>query len=208
MEEVWKKVVGFEELYEVSSMGRVRCVGRYVEKLNHGTMVNAYYVPRILAQHYVPEGYLMVNLNSGKNQKGFRVHRLVAQAFIPNPDNKPFINHINGHPDDNRLENLEWCTPSENMIHAIKTGLVKKPGRAKPVAQLNDNGIIIAVYTSANKAALAIGKSMQCGRNIREVCEKGYGHCGGFAWKRISFDEFHELERELNGDHQKAVQDD
>ena len=208
MEEVWKKVVGFEGLYEVSSMGRVRCIGRYVEKLNHGTKVNAYYTPRILEQRYVPEGYLLVSLNSGKNQQSFRVHRLVAQAFIPNPDSKPFINHINGHPDDNRLENLEWCTPSENMIHAIRTGLVKRNGRAKPVAQLDDNGEIISVYASANKAALAIGKSMQCGRNIREVCEKGYGHCGGFAWKRISLDEYDELERKLNGNNQKTFWDD
>ena len=195
MEEIWKKVVGFEDLYEVSSMGRVRCIGRYVKKMNNGVMVNAYYTPRILCQRYVPEGYLLVNLNKGKNQLSFRVHRLVAQAFIPNPDNKPFINHINGNPDDNRVENLEWCTPSENAIHAIKTGLAKKQGRSKPVAQLDESGNIIAVYINANKAAVAIGKSTQCGRNIREVCEKGYGHCGGWLWKRISFDEYDEYKQ-------------
>lgn len=72
------------------------------------------------------EGYMLVKFG----RKQFKVHRLVAQAFIPNPHNKPQVNHINGIPSDNRVVNLEWATASENLIHAIRTGLRNKPNIA------------------------------------------------------------------------------
>ena len=73
-------------------------------------------------------GYPAVRLNNGKHKTDghwFRVHRLIAEAFIPNPTNKPHINHKNGIRNDNRIENLEWCTPKENVQHAYRTGLAK-----------------------------------------------------------------------------------
>jgi hypothetical protein len=193
MEEIWKAIPGYENYYEASTLGRIRSVGKRVEKINHGTPCVAVYQPQILAQHYHPAGYLLVNLNKGNNQHSERVHRLVAITFLENPENKPFINHKNGIKDDNRLENLEWCTPQENSVHAYSTGLVKRWGPSIPVAQMNDNGDILNVYPSANAAARAIGKSTQCGRNIRSVCYKGYGHCGGYCWKQISQEEYEQL---------------
>lgn len=193
MDEIWKPVVGYEELYEVSSLGRVRCKGRVVHKMNHGTPCDAHYHPKMLSQRYNQEGYLYVSLKKRRKQITARVHRLVAMAFIENKENKPQVNHINGKPNDNRVENLEWCTQSENTIHAYKTGLIKRPGHAIPVAKMDKEGNVLDVYISASEAAVSIGKTRHCGRNIRRVCAQGKGTCGGYYWKRISFDEYNKM---------------
>lgn len=82
---------------------------------------------------------LFVFYKDGSNQRFF-VHRLVAEAFIPNPENKPFVNHINGVQDDNRAENLEWVTAKENVVHAHETGLAPK-GEDKPQAKINEETV-------------------------------------------------------------------
>ena len=87
--------------------------------------------------------YIRVNLYKNGKNNYFQLHRLVAEAFIPNPENKPFINHINGIKTDNRVENLEWCTKSENAIHAFKTGLEKpKIGEENPCSKLTERDVI------------------------------------------------------------------
>lgn len=125
MKEEWRPVVGFEEDYEVSSLGRVRSIDRVRE------CISKYGKPYI--QHYKGrdkklldswDGYLETHLQHYENGESrnyyARVHRLVADAFIPNPDNKPQVNHKNGNKKDNRVENLEWVTEAENTQHAIK----------------------------------------------------------------------------------------
>jgi hypothetical protein len=112
-QEIWKDIKGWEGLYQVSNIGRIKSF----EKIQYPT-------ERILKQR-LRLGYLCVVLYSGevKNKKYYLVHRLVAIAFIPNPENKKWVNHINGIKADSRVENLEWVTPGENQKHAYDNGL-------------------------------------------------------------------------------------
>lgn len=105
--EIWKKVKGWEDLYEVSNTGKVRSIR--TGKLRVFDINNC--------------GYERIVFYNGEYKERIFVHRLVAETFIPNPQNKPQVNHIDGNKSNNSVENLEWCTQMENEIHAIKNGL-------------------------------------------------------------------------------------
>lgn len=106
--ETWKPIEGYEGIYEISDQGRVRNIKRG---------------GRIMAACKVAHGYLAVGLHKEGRGKSFLVHRLVAKAFIPNPDNKEQVNHIDGVKAHNFVNNLEWVTSSENLAHAERIGL-------------------------------------------------------------------------------------
>ena len=106
--EEWKSIPGYEGLYEVSSYGRVRSVER-CDRFNHKI------VSKILKPNYVNSGYFRVGMYKNKTFKYYLIHRLVAQAFIPNPDNLPQVNHKDEDKSNNRVDNLEWCSRSYNM---------------------------------------------------------------------------------------------
>jgi hypothetical protein len=121
MEEVWVNVNGYEGIYQISNLGRVKCLDRFVTTKNG---VKKYLKEKIMRVRKCEKGYFKIGLRKNDiKQKQFFVHRLVAIAFIQNINNKKIINHINGIKTDNRLENLEWCTYSENQIHAYRNGL-------------------------------------------------------------------------------------
>lgn len=129
MKEIWKPIKGYEEHYHVSNMGKVRSIPRTI-MLSNG---NPYTIKGgILTFSINRTGYFLVHL-SRVTVRTFSVHRLVALAFMPNPKNKATINHINGIKTDNHVDNLEWCTMSENLKHAHRTGLYKseRHGNAK-----------------------------------------------------------------------------
>lgn len=172
--EEWKDVKGYEGLYEVSNFGRVRGKERFTN--------NRINKKRIMFGALHPDGYHIVNLQS----KTYRVHCLVAEAFIPNPNNKPHVNHINGDKLDNAIANLEWVTDLENSRHAIAIGLnnVGIVERRRKVAQYTISGDLVKIHESVHAAALALGNEAYR-PNIRNVCYRRRNHAYGYVWRFV-----------------------
>lgn len=164
---MWKKIIidNYVTIYSVSSDGQVR---------NDNT-------GRILKQTDSNE-YKRVSLSMGHgNMKNFNVHRLVAQAFIPNPDNKKIVNHIDGVRYHNNIENLEWCTSSENAIHAHSNGLIGFQ-KTRPVRQFSLKGEWMLDFKSATDAA----KQCDCLQSkITEVCKGNRKTAGNYQWRYV-----------------------
>ena len=125
------------------------------------------------------QDYKFVTLLIEGKQKRMRVHRLVAETYIDNPDNKPYVNHINGQRDDNNVENLEWVTPSENTQHAVVTGLMNS-GRKKAVIQYNLDGIKMMTFESATEAARQTGSSQS---KICSCCKRQRKTANDYQWR-------------------------
>lgn len=123
--EIWKDILGYEGHYIISNYGTIKSLDRLVfSKYNNG-IKGRYEKGKIMIPHKHRTGYMCIRLVLNGIRKSYSVHRLLAQAFIENIQNKKQVNHINGIKDDNRLENLEWCDNSENQKHAYKTGISK-----------------------------------------------------------------------------------
>lgn len=150
MSEIWKDIPGYEGKYQVSNKGCVRSL------LFH----NAKGVKRIgyLRQAKDGKGYLRCALSKNNVLRTFKVHRLVASAFIPNPNDYPQVNHINGIKHDNRAENLEWCDNSMNQIHAYANGLNPHHiSHCSPCAVTDSRTGIVAFFDTITEAANFIG---------------------------------------------------
>ena len=182
MVESWKDIKGFEGYYQISNFGNVRSLDRYVinnknggERFINGKLMK---LTKVKGREESDTKYLVVNLRSYGSNKVSLVHRLVAEAFIPNPNNMPEINHKDGNKENNFVDNLEWCTYSENNQHAIDTKL-RKP-RGIPVLQYDINGILVNEYKSATDAA----RMTKFGRGSICHCLTGRRESYmGFVWK-------------------------
>ena len=179
MKEIYKDIIGFEGSYQISNLSNVRSLDTYYKR--YGSDVPIKRKGMILNQNNV-QGYLRVNLSKNKISKSYSVHRLVAIHFIPNPFNKPQVNHLNGIKNDNRIVNLKWATQSENMIHSYTSNLHKKESLRKKVKQFSLDNKYIETHLSIRIASDTTGISVS---NISKACKYNTRTAGGYKWKKV-----------------------
>lgn len=185
MEEVWKDVVGYEGLYKISDLGRVKSLPR------NGTIPEE----RIMVNKLTKQGYITICLSKNDIKKHLKIHRLVAIAFIPNPENKKEVNHIDGNKSKNGVTNLEWVTRSENMKHAFDTGLKTRDleqiaearrksniSCTKRVAKFDLEGNELERFDSMTDARKSMNKSSST--QIAGSCVKNVP-AYGFMWRYL-----------------------
>lgn len=150
MEEIWIPIPGYEGYYEVSNNGRIRSIDRKIEVKNKGTSYWVQLRGRLMRPHH-SRGYLVIALCRGGVSRTVPVHKCVCKSFIHNPDGLNEINHKNGDREDNRVENLEWCTRQYNIRHSYYVNK-RKPSGCKPVLCLETG----KVYPSCMAAGRAL----------------------------------------------------
>lgn len=184
-EEVWKDIKGYEGYYQISNYGRVASIQRTFICKDKKPQTRHFMILKPTKEKH---GYMLIKLTKNDNHKGFLIHRLVAQAFIPNANNKPEVNHINGNKEDNRVPNLEWVNRSENMRHRIdvlgfKGGMFGKTGKLNPkhkiVIQIKNNKVVREFFGS-HEAERITGISSG---SIRAACRGEHKSAGGYQWR-------------------------
>jgi len=164
-QEEWRDIKGYEGLYKISNSGKIKSYPR------NGTVKKE----RIIKPCFDKYGYLQIVLKN-KTSKCFRVHRLIALAFIPNINNLETINHIDGNKLNNTIDNLEWNSIEQNNNHAYKIGLNKR----KSIIQFDLNGNLIKKWNSSREIERALGFLHS---NILECCKGRYNQMNGFKWR-------------------------
>ncbi|HRZ18590.1 MAG TPA: NUMOD4 domain-containing protein [Methanofastidiosum sp.] len=182
MEETWKDIPSYEGMYQASSLGRIKSLERIsLCAMPNGGIAHRRIKEKILKPYVIKSGYQVVSLSKEGKIKDFLVHRLIAQTFISNPNNKIWINHKNGIKKDNMINNLEWCNPSENIIHAYNNHLMKKGSEhkdAKVVLMIKDNKII-KEFGSLHLAAEFVNVH---NASISSACIHQH-KCAGYNWR-------------------------
>lgn len=180
--EEWRPIEGFEGLYEVSNLGNVKSVERYVFHLRYG---KKFIKEKIRKPIDSGIGYLQVVLFKNGKRKNHLVHRLVAEAFISNPNNLPQVNHKDEDKTNNNVNNLEWCTSKYNNNYGtakarISEKHINHPSMSKVVFQYTLNGKLIAEFPSTHEAERRTGVNRG---NICSCCRGNYKSAGGYKWK-------------------------
>lgn len=167
--EQWKDIKGYEGRYQISSLGRVKSLPK--KKGNGEGYMTDTKIMKPSVNHY---GYCIVNLCEKCTCTFKQVHRLVAEAFIPNPNNKAQVNHINGNKSDNRVENLEWCTNGENQVHRHK--VLKQKSYGKPIVCVENSREYTSAFVAGKQENIDASTITACCRGRRKTA-------GGYHWK-------------------------
>lgn len=178
MKEIWKDVKGYEGFYQVSNLGRVRSVDRLVNG-NHINCDFQFRKGKLRKLRKNRCGYWVVMLRKNSTAKGFLVHRLVAEAFIPNPNNLPYINHKDENPANPIVSNLEWCDAKYNSNYSNVGEKVAK-FKFRRIIQFDLNMNELKRWDSLKEAAHSINRAQQ---NISRCCRGKAPTCGGYKWK-------------------------
>lgn len=191
MKEIWKDIKGYEGLYQISNFGKVKAL----EKQIWNGKAYLHFPEKIRILNCDKDGYLNVTLYKRGKSKTFKVHRLVAEAFIPNPKNKPTVNHKDGDKTNNYVTNLEWATNQENIQHAYRTNLMSQSGENNAMygrlGADNPNSIpIIQLNKYTNQKIKEYDSMASAGRelgvNVSKICECCKGRrlsAYGYKWE-------------------------
>jgi len=195
--EYWKDIKGYKGLYQVSNLGRIKSLERITKYQNSKRRVKE----KIKGTFTGKKGYERVELSKNGQNRKYNVHTLVAKAFLNKKSEKSEVNHINGVKTDNRVENLEWCTRSENELHAYRTGLAKntkkqreavreycKDNKTKAIIQLDLNLNFMKEWKSAKEVEEILGISR---KNISQCVTGRNKMAGGYIW--ITKEQFEQM---------------
>ena len=190
-QEIWKDIEGYEGLYQVSNLGRVRSVDRIILRSSTPQFSKG----KNISQQPLNSGYMVVSLWNKKKRKAFTVHRLVANAFLPLQQGKDEVDHINGIRTDNRVNNLRWCNRKENVNFPIARSKylssnkeriehirMAKAKHSLKLVQLTLDGTIIKEWNSVKQASKSLGIQEN---NVYAVCIGKRKSTGGYKWKYI-----------------------
>lgn len=180
MNEEWKPIKGYEGLYEVSNQGRVRSLGRIMNRRTRWGNISEYKVaPRIMTPKPCQGGYLFLNLfDTNGVRKMHKVHRLVAEAFLPKIETRNEVNHKDEDKTNNCVDNLEWVNHKENCNHGTRNERSVQ-NKQKRVSQLTLDGAVVNIYSGCKEASKLTGIS----RTVLYNClEKRYGPSKDIAY--------------------------
>lgn len=186
-EEVWKDIKGYEGLYQVSNLGKVRSLDRYKYTNGRYGKMKAKIKGRLLKPCINHDGYEEIVLSKDGKSKMYRLHRIVAETFIINQYEKLQVNHINGNKIDNRSVNLEWTTPKENIEHALDNKLMKPvKGRehymAKKIGKYNFKNELVETYETIQEASK---KNNILATSIINCLKRRTKTSGGYIWNYL-----------------------
>ena len=193
MQEEWRDIKGYEGLYQVSNLGQVRSL----DKIDRW---GRFRKSRIIRSRFNNSGYRVINLSKSGTQKTYLVHRLVAESFIPNPENKPEVNHIDEDKLNNAVSNLNWMTNKENCNYGTRNDrsstnrnqkeIAKKVDYKKIAKRASECRSIPVISIDANGVEKKYKSSYEASRylsihhsNISKCCKGKLKHTGGYTWK-------------------------
>lgn len=182
--EIWKDIPDYDGKYQISNYGRVKRLKRnvFVRVLGKTVEIST---PKILKLNLVKSGYLYITITANNTKRTLKIHRLVAEVFIPNPNDLPEVNHIDGNKENNCVDNLEWCTHKENIQHALKNNLLNdrsgnNNANCKKINQYDSDGNFIKLWNSIYEITKETGFERH---GITRCCTSKSKTYKGYIWK-------------------------